>query len=46
MENKELRIGGLQEGVVIDHIRAGGAMEIYNYLHLFLEVPKTIPLLM
>ena len=34
MENKELRIGGLQEGVVIDHIRAGGAMEIYNYLHL------------
>ncbi len=34
MENGELRIGGLQEGVVIDHIRAGGAMEIYNYLNL------------
>ncbi len=34
MDNRELRIGGLQEGVVIDHIKAGGAMEIYNYLHL------------
>ncbi|MCR4604675.1 MAG: aspartate carbamoyltransferase regulatory subunit [Eubacterium sp.] len=30
----ELRIGGLKEGVVIDHIHAGGAMEIYNYLNL------------
>ena len=30
----ELRIGGLTEGVVIDHIHAGGAMEIYNYLNL------------
>ena len=29
-----LNIGGLQEGVVIDHIRAGGAMEIYHYLGL------------
>ena len=29
-----LEIGGLNEGVVIDHIRAGGAMEIYNYLGL------------
>lgn len=29
-----LNIGGLNEGVVIDHIRAGGAMEIYNYLGL------------
>lgn len=29
-----LNIGGLIEGVVIDHIRAGGAMEIYNYLGL------------
>lgn len=29
-----LRIGGLQEGVVIDHIKAGGAMEIYHYLEL------------
>ena len=34
MENNELRIGGLQEGIVIDHIHAGGAMEIYNYLLL------------
>ena len=34
MENNELRIGGLKEGVVIDHIHAGGAMEIYNYLNL------------
>ena len=34
MDNGELRIGGLQEGVVIDHIHAGGAMEIYNYLNL------------
>ena len=29
-----LYIGGLKEGVVIDHIKAGGAMEIYNYLGL------------
>lgn len=29
-----LNIGGLQEGVVIDHIKAGGAMEIYHYLGL------------
>ena len=29
-----LNIGGLNEGVVIDHIKAGGAMEIYNYLGL------------
>ncbi len=29
-----LEIGGLNEGYVIDHIRAGGAMEIYNYLGL------------
>lgn len=29
-----LNIGGLNEGVVIDHIKAGGAMEIYNYLQL------------
>lgn len=29
-----LNIGGLVEGVVIDHIKAGGAMEIYNYLGL------------
>lgn len=29
-----LNIGGLNEGVVIDHIKAGGGMEIYNYLEL------------
>ncbi len=29
-----LNIGGLNEGVVIDHIKAGGAMEIYHYLEL------------
>ena len=29
-----LNIGRLKEGVVIDHIKAGGAMEIYNYLGL------------
>ena len=29
-----LNIGGLKEGVVIDHIKAGGALEIYNYLGL------------
>ena len=29
-----LNIGGLTEGVVLDHIRAGGSMAIYNYLHL------------
>ena len=29
-----LEIGGLNEGVVIDHIKAGGAMEIYSYLGL------------
>ncbi len=29
-----LNIGVLNEGVVIDHIKAGGAMEIYHYLEL------------
>lgn len=29
-----LNIGGLHEGVVIDHIKAGGAMKIYKYLNL------------
>ena len=29
-----LNIGGLSEGVVIDHIVAGGAMRIYEYLNL------------
>lgn len=29
-----LNIGGLQEGIVIDHIQAGGAMKIYDYLNL------------
>lgn len=29
-----LNIGGLNEGIVIDHIEAGGAMQIYSYLNL------------
>ena len=29
-----LNIGGLNEGVVIDHIKAGGAMEIFHFLQL------------
>ena len=29
-----LNIGGLNQGVVIDHIKAGHAMEIYQYLNL------------
>lgn len=29
-----LNIGGLNQGVVIDHINAGGAMKIYTYLNL------------
>ncbi len=29
-----LSIGGITEGVVIDHIKAGGAMKIYNYLEM------------
>ncbi len=29
-----LNIGGLNEGIVIDHIEAGGAMKIYSYLNL------------
>lgn len=29
-----LNIGGLTEGVVIDHIKAGGSMAIYAYLNL------------
>lgn len=29
-----LNIGGLTQGIVIDHIEAGGAMKIYSYLNL------------
>jgi aspartate carbamoyltransferase regulatory subunit len=29
-----LNIGGLNQGIVIDHIKAGGAMNIYSYLDL------------
>lgn len=29
-----LNIGGLDKGIVIDHIEAGGAMKIYSYLNL------------
>jgi aspartate carbamoyltransferase regulatory subunit len=29
-----LDVGGLNQGIVIDHIKAGGAMKIYTYLNL------------
>ena len=29
-----LNISGLNQGVVIDHIQAGGAMKIYEYLNM------------
>ncbi len=29
-----LNIGGINQGIVIDHIKAGGAMNIYSYLDL------------
>ena len=29
-----LNIGGINQGIVIDHIKAGGAMKIYSYLDL------------
>lgn len=29
-----LNIGGINQGIVIDHIKAGGAMKIYYYLDL------------
>jgi aspartate carbamoyltransferase regulatory subunit len=29
-----LNIGGLSQGIVIDHIKVGGAMKIYSYLNL------------
>jgi Aspartate carbamoyltransferase, regulatory subunit len=29
-----LNIGGLDQGIVIDHIKVDGAMDIYNYLNL------------
>ncbi len=29
-----LNIGGLTQGIVIDHIKVGGAMKIYDYLDL------------
>lgn len=34
MENGVLNVGRIDEGVVLDHIRAGKSMEIYKYLHL------------
>lgn len=33
-ENGNLNISGLKQGIVIDHIQAGGAMKIYEYLNL------------
>ena len=29
-----LNVGALNEGVVLDHIKAGNSMEIYHYLKL------------
>ncbi len=29
-----MKIDGIKDGIVIDHIKVGGAMEIYNYLNL------------
>ena len=29
-----LNIEGLNQGIVIDHIQAGGAIQIYEYLNL------------
>jgi aspartate carbamoyltransferase regulatory subunit len=29
-----LTIGGLNQGIVLDHIKVGGAMKIYTYLNL------------
>lgn len=34
MEVNMLNIGVLNQGIVIDHIKAGGAMKIYSYLNL------------
>lgn len=34
IETGVLNIGGLHQGIVIDHIQAGGAMKIYEYLNL------------
>ena len=34
MEVAMLNIGVLNQGIVIDHIKAGGAMQIYTYLNL------------
>lgn len=34
MEIIMLNIGGLNQGVVIDHIEAGKSLKIYEYLHL------------
>ncbi|MCI5640468.1 MAG: aspartate carbamoyltransferase regulatory subunit [Lachnospiraceae bacterium] len=33
-ETGNLNISGLKQGIVIDHIQAGGAMKIYEYLNL------------
>lgn len=29
-----MNVDGVSNGIVIDHIRAGGSMDIYHYLHL------------
>ena len=34
MAERELKIDIIQDGIVIDHIKAGNSMKIYNYLNL------------
>ncbi len=34
MAKNALSVGRIEEGVVLDHIKAGRCMEIYKYLHL------------
>ncbi len=40
-----LNISGIHEGYVLDHIRAGKAMKLYNYLHLD-EFDGTVAMIM
>ena len=34
MSERSLKIDRIENGIVIDHIKAGNSMKIYNYLHL------------
>ena len=40
-----LNISGIHEGYVLDHIRAGKAMDIYHYLHLK-DIDGTVAMIM